>query len=127
VLGDTALPVAELKVAGEFYDYKAKYQDDRTRIVCPAELEAPVAQKVQALALAAHRSLGCRDVSRTDVMLDAAGLPWVLEVNTLPGMTSHSLLPRAAAAAGRNFTELCEELLCLALKRALAAAGQHGV
>jgi len=123
VLDTAPLPVAELKVAGEFYDYNAKYADDRTRIVCPAELDPAVAGKVQALGFAAHRALGCRDVSRTDIMLDAAGLPWVLEVNTLPGMTSHSLLPRAAGAAGKSFVELCEDLLCLALKRALAAAG----
>jgi len=125
MLNETPLPVAELKVAGEFYDYKAKYSDDRTRIVCPAELDADLAEKVQALALAAHRALGCQDVSRTDILLDAAGLPWVLEVNTLPGMTAHSLLPRAALAAGKNFTELCEELLALALKRVLAAVDKH--
>lgn len=127
ILGETPLPVAELKVAGEFYDYQAKYHDERTRIVCPAELEPAVAEKVQRVALAAYKALGCRDVSRTDVILDAAGLTWVLEVNTLPGLTLHSLLPRAALAAGTSFGELCEELLCLALKRALTAAGAHTV
>ncbi|MCY3023718.1 MAG: D-alanine--D-alanine ligase [Planctomycetota bacterium] len=126
ILGGTPLPVAELQVPSEFYDYNAKYSDDRTRITCPADLEPEVAGKVQALALSAHRALGCRDVSRTDIILDAGGLPWVLEVNTLPGMTSHSLLPRAALAAGKSFPELCEELLCLALERALAVAGRHG-
>jgi len=120
ILGETPLPAAELKVAGEFYDYNAKYGDDRTRIFCPAELEPVAAEKVRALAVAAHRALGCRDVSRTDIILDAAGTPWVLEINTLPGMTSHSLLPRAAAAAGISFVELCEAQLCMALKRALA-------
>jgi D-alanine-D-alanine ligase len=74
---------------------------------------------VQAMGLAAHRALGCRDVSRTDIIIDAAGLPWVLEVNTLPGMTSHSLLPRAAGAAGLSYAELCEELLRLALVRSM--------
>ena len=125
ILGETPLPVAEiagLKAGREFYDFTAKYGDD-TRIICPAQLDPAVAQKVQELALAAHRALGCRDVSRTDIMLDAAGTPWVLEVNTLPGLTSHSLLPRAARAAGTGFLELCERLLCLALQRALAAAG----
>jgi len=127
ILGETPLPAAELQVGGEFYDYNAKYKDGRTRIVCPAELEPAVAEKVQALAVAAHRALGCRDVSRTDIILDAAGTPWVLEVNTLPGMTAHSLLPRAAGAAGTGFVELCERLLCLALKRALAGAEARAV
>jgi len=120
VLGDKALPIAELQLASEFYDYNAKYRDDRTRIVCPADLDAETVQRVQAIGLAAHRALGCRDYSRTDVMLDESGLPWVLEVNTLPGMTSHSLLPRAAAASGVDFTQLCEELLRLALVRSMA-------
>lgn len=127
ILGETPLPPAELQLAGEFYDYNAKYNDDRTRIVCPAKLEPAAAESVRALALAAHRALGCRDVSRTDMILDAVGTPWVLEVNTLPGMTSHSLLPRAAAAAGFSFVELCEALLCMALRRALAATGRQAV
>jgi D-alanine-D-alanine ligase len=128
VLGETALPVAEivkLKAGCDFYDYSAKYSEG-TSILCPAELEPAVAEKVQALALAAHRALGCRDVSRTDIILDAAGTPWVLEVNTLPGLTSHSLLPRAANAAGIGFTQLCERLLCLALRRALVGAAAGG-
>lgn len=124
ILGETPLPAAEiakLKAGCEFYDYNAKYGDG-TCIVCPAQLEPAIAERVQALALAAHRALGCRHLSRTDIILDAAGTPWVLEVNTLPGMTSHSLLPRAAEAAGIGFVELCERLLCLALRRALTGA-----
>jgi D-alanine-D-alanine ligase len=119
IVGGKALPIAELKVASEFYDYNAKYEDNRTRIVCPAELAPETAQKVQEAALAAHKALGCCDLSRTDIILDEAGLPWILEVNTLPGMTSHSLLPKAAAAAGITFTQLCEELLRLALTRSM--------
>jgi D-alanine-D-alanine ligase len=121
VLGDEALPVAELEIAGEFYDYNAKYQDDRTKIVCPANLPAEIAAKVQAMGLAAHRALGCCDVSRTDIIIDGCGLPWVLEVNTLPGMTSHSLLPRMAAASGKDFAQLCETLLRMSLKRSMEA------
>ncbi len=120
VLGEDALPIAELRVASEFYDFNAKYQDDRTRIVCPADLDPLTTARVQALGLGAHRALGCKDLSRTDIILDETGLPWLLEVNTLPGMTSHSLLPRAAAAAGRSFPELCEEILRLALTRSMA-------
>ncbi|HLX63539.1 MAG TPA: D-alanine--D-alanine ligase [Planctomycetota bacterium] len=122
VLGEDALPVAELKLPGEFYDYNAKYVDERTRIICPAEMDEQTASRVRALGLAAHRALGCRDVSRTDIMLDENNVPWVLEVNTLPGMTSHSLLPRAAAAVGINFTDLCEGLLRLTLERAMRRA-----
>ena len=119
VVGGEALPICELKIAGEFYDYNAKYRDEKTRIICPAELDADIAKRVQVLGLAAHRALGCRDMSRTDIILDERGTAWVLEVNTLPGMTSHSLLPRGAAAAGLNFVELCETLLRLALERTM--------
>ncbi len=122
VVGEEALPVAELKVAGEFYDFSAKYSDERTRIICPAELDPETAARIRALGLAAHRALGCRDVSRTDIMLDERGVPWVLEVNTLPGMTSHSLLPRAASAVGISFAELCEGLLRLTVERAMRRA-----
>ena len=119
VLGDTALPVAELKVAGEFFDYQSKYTNNGTQTVCPAELNEILAACVQSLGLAAHRALGCRDYSRTDIMIGEDGLPWVLEVNTLPGMTSHSLLPRAAQAAGKSYTELCEEMLRMAVARSV--------
>jgi len=121
VLGNEALPVAELKLPGEFYDYNAKYHDDRTKIVCPADLGEELTERCRKTGLAAHRALGCRDVSRTDIMIDTDGIPWVLEVNTLPGMTSHSLLPRAAQAAGSSFAELCEDLLRRALERAMQA------
>lgn len=119
VLGNEPLPVAELKLATEFYDYNAKYSDDRTIIVCPAELDEKTANAVRELGLAAHRALGCRDVSRTDIMLDEDNVPWVLEVNTLPGMTSHSLLPRGAAAVGVTFAALCEGILRFSLSRAM--------
>ena len=122
VIGEEALPAAELRLSGEFYDYNAKYVDERTRIVCPAEIDDVISARVRALGLAAHRALGCRDVSRTDIILDENNLPWALEVNTLPGMTSHSLLPRAAAAVGIGFTELCEGLLRLTLNRAMRKA-----
>lgn len=117
VLGDEPLPVIELRVPGEFYDYTAKYVSDETRYTCPAELPREVTARVQATALAAHRGLGCRDVSRTDVILDERGLAWVLEVNTLPGLTSHSLLPKAAEATGTSFLALCEFLVLSALAR----------
>jgi D-alanine-D-alanine ligase len=121
VLGDDALPVAELCLQSDFYDYNAKYNDDRTKIVCPADMSDELSDRVRKTGLAAHRALGCRDYSRTDIIIDKDGIPWVLEVNTLPGMTSHSLLPRAAQAADRNFTQLCEELLRRSLDRTMKA------
>jgi D-alanine-D-alanine ligase len=117
ILGDDPLPVLELRLGREFYDYDAKYEDDQTQILCPAELPPEITARAQATALATHLALGCRDVSRADMILDPQGLCWVLETNTLPGLTSHSLLPRAALAVGLSFTGLCEFLLCRALER----------
>ncbi|MCW8131508.1 MAG: D-alanine--D-alanine ligase [Planctomycetota bacterium] len=115
ILGDEPLPVIELRPKGEFFDYQAKYVDD-TAYQCPANLSREMTNRVQAAALAAHRALGCRDVSRVDLIVDAQGMPWVLEVNTLPGLTSHSLLPKAAEAAGFDFLSVCEFLLLQALE-----------
>ena len=119
--------MAELKLASEFYDYNAKYSDDRTRIDCPAELEPFAAARITALGLAAHRALGCRDVSRTDIILDEDDVPWVLEVNTLqPGLRRRTvLLPRAAAAVGITFPDMCTGLLRLALERSMRR-GERG-
>jgi len=118
VLGNEALPVAELQVAGEFYTYDAKYVDEATKIICPAELPRDAVNKAQASALNAHQALGCRDLSRTDMIMDSRGLFWVLETNTIPGLTSHSLLPRAAEAVGMGFAGMCELLLVRALEHA---------
>lgn len=117
VLGEKTLPPVELRVPGEFYDYGAKYADNRTEYHCPAEVSPETAEKLRETALNAHRVLGCRDLSRTDIVMDARGLLWVLEVNTLPGMTSHSLLPKAAAASGLDFPALCSKMLKFALQR----------
>ena len=117
VLGSEALPVIELKADAEFYDYDAKYKSDATQYICPAQIPDELALKARKYALAAHHALGCEDVSRTDMILDQNGMWWVLETNTLPGLTSHSLLPKAAKARGISFTELCEDLLSRALVR----------
>jgi len=112
ILGDEALPIVEAIPIGEdFYDFEARYEIGRTEFVCPAELDAEVTARVQALALEVHRLLGCRNLSRVDLMLDRAGEPWVLEVNTVPGMTETSLLPQAADAAGTDFDELVARIL----------------
>ena len=118
ILGDEPLPVIEMQVPGEFFDYQAKYADEQTREICPADLPPAVTARAQATALVTHRALGCRDLSRVDMILDEQNLCWVLEANTLPGLTSKSLLPKAASAAGLTFNELCEYLLRRALERA---------
>jgi D-alanine-D-alanine ligase len=112
ILGDEALPIVEAIPIGEdFYDFEARYEIGRTEFVCPAELDAEVTARAQARALEVHRLLGCRDLSRVDLMLDGDGEPWVLEANTVPGMTETSLLPQAADAAGIDFDELVGRIL----------------
>jgi len=116
ILGSEALPVIELRAAGRFYDYRAKYADDAgTEYLCPAPLAAATAAEVQAAALAAHRALGCRHFSRVDLRLSTEGQVFVLEVNTIPGFTAHSLLPKAAAAAGVDFAALVQRIAEMAL------------
>jgi len=111
ILDDTALPVVELCSANAFYDYEAKYFSDDTRYFCPCDLDAEATARIQQLALDAYRSVGCSGWGRVDVMQDASGKFWLLEVNTVPGMTSHSLVPMAAAAAGMEFDELVMRIL----------------
>jgi D-alanine-D-alanine ligase len=111
----TALPLVEIVPNGGFYDYEAKYTPGATDEICPARLSPEVTREAQELAKRAHRALGCRGVSRTDMIVAEDGI-WVLEVNTIPGMTPTSLLPRSAAAAGLSFAELVERLVQLALE-----------
>jgi D-alanine-D-alanine ligase len=112
ILGDEALPIVEAIPVGEdFYDFEARYEIGRTDFVCPADLGDDVTARVHELALEVHRLLGCRGLSRVDLMLDADGSPWVLEANTVPGMTETSLLPQAADAAGIGFDELVARIL----------------
>ncbi len=120
ILGGEVLPVIEIKPRSGFYDIANKYPwmggTGGSEYLCPAELDAETTARVQAAALAAHRALGVEVYSRVDVLLDAAGQPQVLEVNTIPGMTSTSLLPKAAAAAGIGYGALCARILELSLK-----------
>lgn len=109
-----ALPVIEIVPHSGRYDYTSKYTKGATEYLCPAPLDAAVAANVQAEALAAFAALGCRGVARVDVMMDASGKPYVLEVNTIPGMTATSLVPKAAAAAGIPFPDLCEQIVLMA-------------
>ena len=110
-----ALPVVEIVPKRAFFDYQAKYDPDQCEEICPARISEEATRNAQELALRAHRSLSCRGYSRTDMILGPSG-PVVLEVNTLPGMTMNSLLPKAAAAAGIPFGELLHRIVSLALQ-----------
>lgn len=118
LLGGTILPVVEIRPRAGAYDYANKYTPGRTEYFCPADFAPEVTRRITRAAAEALAAIGGGDYARVDVMVDAAGNPFVLEVNTLPGMTETSLFPKAAAAAGLSFTELCERLLDLALARA---------
>jgi D-alanine-D-alanine ligase len=117
ILDGEALPVVEVRPKAGSYDYKNKYTAGATEYFCPAEFDATTTEKIQTAALGAFDAIGGRDYARVDVMIRANGEPVVLEVNTLPGMTETSLLPKAAAAAGLSYEELCQRMIDLALKR----------
>lgn len=117
VVGDRALAIVEIRPHEGFYDYAHKYTKGASEYFCPASLDDNLTRRVQEVALAAHRSLGLEVYSRVDILLRANGEPCVLETNTIPGMTETSLLPKAAAAAGTGFLELCEEIALLSLNR----------
>jgi len=121
ILGDQALPLIRLETERDFYDYQAKYIADDTRYILPCGLAPEKEREIQALCLAAFRALGCRGWGRVDLMLDRAGNPHLLEVNTAPGMTDHSLVPMAARAAGLAYEDLCLRILDFA-----AVAGDGG-
>jgi len=116
ILGERALPSIRLETDNEFYDYEAKYESEETRYHCPSGLDPAEEAELAALALAAFHSLGCAVWGRVDVMRDADGRFYVLEVNTIPGMTSHSLVPMAAAAAGMDIPTLVQRILELSLE-----------
>jgi len=111
LLGALKLPVVEVKPSRSFYDYKAKYTKGMTVYEVPAKIPAKVAHKIQALAYRVYRGLGLKGFSRVDVMLDRKNRPYVLEVNSIPGLTEFSLLPKAARAVGISFEELCLRVL----------------
>jgi D-alanine-D-alanine ligase len=117
VVGPEAFPVVEIVPKVDFYSYENKYTKGASEYFCPARLDEETTRRVQEAALAAHRSLGLEVYSRVDVLLDAAGNPYVLEVNTIPGMTETSLLPKGGAAVGVNFAQLCERIVVLSLAK----------
>lgn len=109
-----ALPVIEIVAPGGNYDYEHKYLSNDTRYDCPAALGDALTQRVQDIAVRAYRVLGCEGWGRADLMLDADNQPWLLEMNTSPGMTSHSLVPMGAKAVGMSYGRLCVEILSTA-------------
>lgn len=117
ILGDQVLPLVEVRPKSGVYDYHNKYTAGNTEYLCPAPLDTETTSRVQAVGHAAFKAVGARDYARVDVMVKPNGDPVVLEINTLPGMTETSLLPKAAAAAGISYPELCQRMVELALKR----------
>ena len=111
LLGETALPPIRLETPRAFYDYAAKYETDSTRYHLPSGLSTTAEQRCQALSRAAFHALGGTNWGRVDLLIDAVGEPWLIEANTVPGMTDHSLVPMAAAHAGIGFDELVLRIL----------------
>jgi D-alanine-D-alanine ligase len=114
IVGERVLPIIRIETPREFYDYEAKYIANDTRYLIPCGLSEKKEKELQALSLKAFRALGCRGWGRVDLMLDKRGRPFLLEVNTSPGMTDHSLVPMGARALGISYEDLCVKVLELA-------------
>ncbi len=117
ILGSRTLPVCEIRTRRAFYDYAAKYEDDDTQYLFDLDLPDALIRRVEEIALRAHCALGCQVFSRVDIMIDRATMePFVLEVNTIPGFTSHSLVPKSAARIGLGFDALCQRIIDLSFE-----------
>lgn len=119
ILGLESLPVGEIIPEHVLFDYECKYRPGMAKEIFPAQLPEDTARNIRIAALRAHRALNLRDFSRVDFILDEHEVPWCLEANALPGLTANSLLPKAAAAAGIRFPDLCQSLARMALARSL--------
>ena len=117
ILEGRALPVVEVRPRSGAYNFENKYMPGRTEYLCPAPFDAAITERIQSAALGAFRAIGGRDYARVDIMVRSDGEPVVLEVNTLPGMTPTSLLPKGAAAIGIPYDQLCQRIVDLALRR----------
>ncbi len=118
ILGSHALPVIRLQTPNEFYDYEAKYQSDKTGYHIPSGLDSVREKRAQALAMEAFAAVGASGWGRVDMMIDEAGSMWLIEVNTVPGMTDHSLVPMSAKAQGISFDDLVWKILQQTLEHA---------
>lgn len=116
ILGEEPLPVGEIIIEGEIFDYETKYQSGMAQEIFPADLTGEQTVRVQFLGLKSHQALKLSGFSRIDFRMDADGMMWCLEANTLPGMTSASLFPKGAAAAGMGFPEVCERICQIAVE-----------
>ncbi len=114
-IGDDVLPLIRIEAANEFYDYEAKYLSDDTGYVCPSGLDDAKVAEIEALVRRTMKATRVSDWGRVDLMLDADGRPWIIEVNTVPGMTDHSLIPMAGRAAGLEMPELVLRILAATL------------
>ena len=122
--GDRSLPPVQIVTNVEFYDYEAKYTRNDTQYLFDIDLPKLVLERISEMASKAHRVLGCRHLSRVDFMVDRLQQPWILEVNTIPGFTSHSLVPKAAAYAGIAWVDLVDRLARLACGGFTSQMGQ---
>lgn len=121
ILGDEALPPIEIRTPREFYDYDAKYVDETTEYIFDIDLPDMLLKRIAEMSLRAHRALGCRDFSRVDWRVDDERVDaYLLEVNVVPGLTSHSLLPKAAERAGLGMPQMCRHIVDLAIERHFA-------
>ena len=116
ILDDVPLGVVEIIPKDSYFDFTTKYSDGRVVFVSPAEIPHDIYQKVQYWALRAHQSLGCQHFSRVDIILNAKNIPFILEVNSIPGLTSHSLLPLSAQCQGIDFDCLIKKMIVLAIR-----------
>jgi D-alanine-D-alanine ligase len=126
ILADIALPILEIRPPAGFYDYHAKYIGDKTEYIFDSIKEPALVDKIQTSALSCFNSLGCRGAARVDFIIGDDGKPYALEINTIPGMTSHSLLPKAAAKIGISMSRLCLKIVELALDNFAVAQKSAG-
>lgn len=126
ILGRQVLPLIRIETPRTFYDFKAKYDTDDTRYLCPCGLDEETEARLQSMSLRAFDVLGCSGWGRVDFMCDDDGDPWLLEVNTVPGMTTHSLFPKAALRAGMDFNEMVWRILETSMVESEGAAARGG-
>ena len=111
IVGNIAYPIVEIIPKHEIYDYECKYTKGMSKYICPAEINKNISSKIKEISLKIHKLLGCRHYSRVDFLLDRNNDPWFLEINTLPGMTETSLLPKSLESAGVNFNQIIEKII----------------